>query len=88
MGGTTGTGMTGRGLGSTTGHHDHHAGEDIVHGGAHYTETANKLDPHVSGGSGLESSTTTGTSGLSMGSSGTTTSGPHSSSLANKADPR
>jgi len=25
-------------------------GEDIVHGGAHYSETANQLDPHVQGG--------------------------------------
>lgn len=25
------------------------AGDDIVHGGAHYSQTANQLDPHVQG---------------------------------------
>lgn len=49
--GTTGTH-------GTHGHHGHH--EDIVHGGDHLTATANKLDPHISGGVkgvGLESVT-------------------------------
>lgn len=25
-------------------------GDDIVHGGTHYSQTANQLDPHVQGG--------------------------------------
>ncbi len=82
IGGSTG-GMTGTGIGgstSTTGQHEHHGHhghhEDIIHGGPHVTETANKLDPHISGGSTLET-TSTGTSG-----------GPHSSNIMNKADPR
>ncbi|KAL8835051.1 MAG: hypothetical protein Q9170_003480 [Blastenia crenularia] len=106
--GTTGSGLTGS---STTGHHGHHGGalgkaEDIIHGGEHHTETANRLDPHVSGGrGGLEHATVEGTgSGLGgssgmtghgtsgttggYGSSSGTTAGPHSSNLANKADPR
>ncbi|KAL9049238.1 MAG: hypothetical protein Q9206_005626 [Seirophora lacunosa] len=127
--GGTGSGLTGS---SATGHHGHHGGltgkaDDIVHGGDHHTETANRLDPHVAGGrgpiehatvgdasSGLGGSsdrdgrrgveTGSGTSGgygsstdatRGYGSStdatsgyGSTTSGPHSSSMANKADPR
>ncbi|KAI4241592.1 MAG: hypothetical protein LQ352_007411 [Teloschistes flavicans] len=97
---TTGTsGTTGSGLGSSTGHHGHHGGiagkvEDIVHGGAHHTETANRLDPHVSGGRGpLEHATVEGAGSGLTGSHGVTghqssTAGPHSSNLANKADPR
>ncbi|KAI4176485.1 MAG: hypothetical protein LQ348_006006 [Seirophora lacunosa] len=127
--GGTGSGLTGS---SATGHHGHHGGltgkaDDIVHGGDHHTETANRLDPHVAGGrgpiehatvgdasSGLGGSsdrdgrrgveTGSGTSGgygsstdatRGYGSStdatsgyGSTTSGPHSSSMGNKADPR
>lgn len=110
--GTTGAGSGLTGSSGTTGHHGHHGGalgkaEDIVHGGAHHTETANRLDPHVSGGRGpLEhatvegsgsglggSSNTTGGYGSSTGGYGSTTgssttAGPHSSNLANKADPR
>ncbi|KAL9120402.1 MAG: hypothetical protein Q9187_003045 [Circinaria calcarea] len=55
--GTTGTRGT-HDHHSHHGHHGHH--EDIVHGGDHLTQTANKLDPHVSGGVkgvGLESVT-------------------------------
>jgi len=48
--------------------------EDIVHGGHHYTETANVLDPHVGGGSGTTSGTT-GSSGLGSGTTGSGTSG-------------
>lgn len=94
--------------------------KDIVHGGPHHTETANKLDPQVAGGRGpIEHATvegadsrpgestgmtgghrsTTGvTSGQSLdssiglagghGATTGTTAGPHSSNLANKADPR
>ncbi|KAL8917362.1 MAG: hypothetical protein Q9208_007979 [Pyrenodesmia sp. 3 TL-2023] len=90
--GTTGSGMTGSGI---TGHHGHHGDTDIIHGGEHHTETANRLDPHVSGGRGpLEHATVEGGSGLGGSSSGGygsstgNTSGPHSSSMANKADPR
>ncbi|KAI4238384.1 MAG: hypothetical protein L6R40_005746 [Gallowayella cf. fulva] len=101
--GTTGSGLTGSG----TGHHGHHGGvtgkvDDLVHGGEHHTETANRLDPHVSGGRGPLEHTSVGGSGSGLGSStathGTgstggygssnTTAGPHSSNLANKADPR
>lgn len=93
--------------GSGTGHHGHHGGvtgkvDDLVHGGEHHTETANRLDPHVSGGRGPLEHTSVGGSGSGLGSStathGTgstggygssnTTAGPHSSNLANKADPR
>ncbi|KAL9603549.1 MAG: hypothetical protein Q9219_001051 [cf. Caloplaca sp. 3 TL-2023] len=100
--GTTGSGLTGSS--TTTGHHGHQGGltgraDDIVHGGDHHTETANRLDPHVSGArGGLEHATVegTGSSGLGhstgttggYGSSTGTTAGPHSSNLANKADPR
>ena len=119
--GTTGT----HGTHGHHGHHGHH--EDIVHGGEHFTETANKLDPHVSGGTGgvgVESvtsgaahgrtgistgtgaesgygSSSTGTGSGLTGSSGrdyyssntgtlgsNTTTGPHSSSMMNKLDPR
>ena len=110
---TRATGSTGSGLTGSTGHHGHHGGvtgraEDIIHGGDHHTETANRLDPHVSGGrGGLEHATVEGTgSGLGgshntsggygsstgttggYGSSSGTAAGPHSSNLANKADPR
>ena len=96
----TGTGMTGSGLGSgSTGHHGSHGGvggkvDDLVHGGEHHTNTANRLDPHVAGGRGpIEHAAvpSTGTHGSStgMGSGhGSTTAGPHSSSMGNKADPR
>ncbi|KAL8746262.1 MAG: hypothetical protein Q9190_001688 [Brigantiaea leucoxantha] len=54
--GTAGSGMGGSGItgGTSTGRHGHHSGatgkvEDLVHGGPHHTETANRLDPHVSG---------------------------------------
>ena len=104
LGGTTGTGLGGAGYdGTTTGnagltghgeHHGHHRqGEDIVHGGAHYTETANKLDPHVStssSGLGTSSMGNTGRgSGAAVGSTGDqSTTGPHKSSMLNKLDPR
>ncbi|KAL8809195.1 MAG: hypothetical protein Q9200_003624 [Gallowayella weberi] len=100
----TGSGLTGSGSGSGLtghGHHGHHGGvsgkvDDLVHGGEHHTETANRLDPHVSGGRGPLEHTTVGGSGSglggSTGSSGygssNTTAGPHSSNLGNKADPR
>ncbi|KAL8871058.1 MAG: hypothetical protein Q9174_003037 [Haloplaca sp. 1 TL-2023] len=99
-GSSTGTGITGSGLGSgSTGHHGSHGGvggkvDDLVHGGEHHTDTANRLDPHVSGGRGPTehaSVPSTGTHGSStgMGSGpGSTTAGPHSSGMANKADPR
>ena len=105
MGGTTGTsgydntstgGITGTGHHGSHGHHGGITGkaEDIVHGGDHHTSTANKLDPHVSGGGNLENmSGTTGTS-TGLGSSGyddtsrTSGAGPHSSSMMNKGDPR
>ncbi|KAL9045808.1 MAG: hypothetical protein Q9214_001215 [Letrouitia sp. 1 TL-2023] len=87
---TTGTSVTESGMtgsGSTSaGHHSGIKGkfEDLVHGGPHHTETANRLDPHVSGGGvgsgGLEHASVTG--------QGSATAGPHSSNLANKADPR
>lgn len=123
--GMTGSGTTGSGTSMLPGQHGHHnRGEDIVHGGAHHTETANRLDPHVSSGSttgsglggmtsgsgmgssGMGSSTTgtgygssttgsgygdstTGRSGMTgsgMGTTGSsTTAGPHSSNLMNKA---
>lgn len=99
--GTTGQGLTGgetgsSGYGSTVGEHGHHGRhgqvEDIVHGGPHYTETANKLDPLVSGGDTTSSGYGTrseGTEGYGSGSGiGQGTSGPHKSSLLNKADPR
>lgn len=99
--GTTGQGLTGRetgssGYGSTVGEHGHHGRhgqvEDIVHGGEHYTETANKLDPHVSGGDNTSSgygARSEGTGGYGSGSgTGDGTSGPHKSSLLNKVDPR
>ena len=116
-GGMTGSSTTSSGL---TGHHEHHRpGEDIVHGGGHYTETAKRLDPQIGGGStsssGLETTTgstgygsNTGTGGDYTGSTGSTgygsntgttggysgstsnesTTGPHSSSMMNKMDPR
>lgn len=42
---------------TSTSHHGHHSGpagevEDIIHGGAHHTETANRLNPRVGGGRG------------------------------------
>ncbi|KAI4118746.1 MAG: hypothetical protein LQ345_001265 [Seirophora villosa] len=101
--GGTGSGLTGS---STTGHHGQHGGltgkaDDIVHGGDHHTETANRLDPHVAGGrgpiehatvgdasSGLGGSTSSTDATRGYGSSSGMTSGPHSSSMANKADPR
>jgi hypothetical protein len=80
-------GITGRG--HTTEGHGH--AEDIVHGGDHYTETANKLDPHVAG-SGPTEGLASGT-GLSLGSTSGTghsqgTTEPHRSGLLNKVDPR
>lgn len=97
--GTAGSGLTGSGTGHH-GHHGQHGGvggkvDDLVHGGEHHTETANRLDPHVAGGRGpIEHATVQG-SGSGLGSSTTggygssnTTAGPHSSNLANKADPR
>ena len=110
--GMTGSGLTGTGTGvgkhGHHGHQGHHGGatggitgkvEDIVHGGPHDTETANRLDPHVSGGSttagGLEHATIPGTSqgtGSTTGTSGgygsNTSAGPHKSNLLNEADPR
>ena len=100
--GTTGQGVTGSGtgsagLGSTTGEHGHHGrhhgqAEDIIHGGAHYTETANKLDPHVSGGastgSGYEGRTETAGDYGSGSGTGQGATGPHKSGILNKLDPR
>lgn len=79
------------------GHHGRH--EDIIHGGPHHTETANKLDPHVSGSGRTEQThvpSLTGTTGSGLGNTdhstshgGTsTTTGPHKSALLNKLDPR
>lgn len=95
--GATGSGLTG----SDTGHHGHHGGvggrvDDLVHGGEHHTDTANRLDPHVAGGRGpIEHVTVGGGSESGLGSStaggygsSNTTAGPHSSNLGNKADPR
>lgn len=86
--------MTGgeTGYSSTTtsehGHHGHHGrhghAEDIIHGGAHHTETANKLDPLVAGRGPTESAEGYGSgSGTSHG-----TAGPHKSNVLNKLDPR
>ncbi len=89
--GTTGTGSVdpaGLPLGVTP--------QGLVHG-HHTTVTGEKLDPHVGSGMTGTGITTSGTTG--MGHSGTgsgltgtsgsnTTSGPHSSNLANKMDPR
>lgn len=93
--GTTGSGMTGSG---TTGHHGHHGGltgkaEDIIHGGDHHTETANRLDPHVSGGRGpIEHATVEGGSGLGGSSTGgygssTGTTGGYGSSSGTTSGP-
>ena len=59
---STGSGLTGSG------------GEDIVHGGPHHTETANKLDPHVSGSVG-SGTTGTGSTGTGYDSTGTGSTG-------------
>lgn len=92
--GTTGQGLTGgeTGYSGTTehGHHGRHGHvEDIVHGGAHHTETANKLDPQVAGGGATE---TVGGYGSGSGSGSGThhqdTAGPHKSNVLNKLDPR
>ena len=95
--GATGSGLTGTG----TGHDGHHGGvggkvDDLVHGGEHHTDTANRLDPHVAGSRGpTEHATVGGGSGSGLGSStaggygtSSTSAGPHSSNLTNKADPR
>ncbi|KAL9611693.1 MAG: hypothetical protein Q9167_003688, partial [Letrouitia subvulpina] len=86
----TGAGVTGSGtIGSGSTSASHGSGikgkfEDLVHGGPHHTETANRLDPHVSdsgvGSGGLKHASVIG--------QGSATAGPHSSNLANKADPR
>lgn len=89
--GTTGQGLTGGATGysgTTTGEHGHHGhhghAEDIIHGGAHHTETANKLDPHVAGGGPTETLESYGSgSGTSH-----STAGPHKSNVLNKLDPR
>lgn len=81
--GTTGQGLTGGGTGysgTTTGEHGHHGrhghGEDIIHGGPHHTETANKLDPLVSGRGPTESVGVHGSGlGTSHGTTGGTTTG-------------
>ena len=88
------------------GHTSRHGGllgkvEDLVHGGPHHTETANRLDPNVpiehstigctghaskigaGHGHGLSSSTAE-----IHGIASATAAGPHSSNIANKADPR
>lgn len=81
----TDSGMT-RSSNTSAGHSSGIKGkfDDLVHGGPHHTETANRLDPHVFGGGvgsgGLEHASVTG--------QGSATAGPHSSNLANKADPR
>ena len=71
---STGSGLTGLGAHGSSGHHTGHHGaghvEDIVHGGPHHTETANKLDPHVSGPLG-SSTTGTDSTGSGYGSTGT-----------------
>lgn len=85
------TGVSGV-IGGEHSHHGHHGrhghAEDIIHGGPHHTETANRLDPHVSGSGPLETTELHG-SGSGSG-SGTThgTTGPHKSNLLNKLDPR
>ena len=58
--------------------------------GPHATDTANLLDPHVSGVNvgGSERTIETGHHGLGSSTAGATTAGPHSSNLANRADPR
>jgi hypothetical protein len=86
---TSGSGQGLAGRGNTTEGYGH--AEDIVHGGDHYTRTANKLDPHVAG-SGPTEGLASGT-GLSLGSTSGTghsqgTTEPHKSSLLNKVDPR
>ena len=68
-GGTTGSGYdgtsTGTGSGITGGHHHHGQTEDIVHGGDHFTSTANRLDPNIADDSAVPfEGSTTGTSGL------------------------
>lgn len=53
--------------------------KDILHGGKHHTETANRLDPHVSGSGGpLEHATVVKGAGSGLGSTGTI-GGGHSS---------
>ncbi|KAI9701206.1 MAG: hypothetical protein M1836_001875 [Candelina mexicana] len=77
---------------------EHH---NVLTSGPHGTDAANFLDPHVPRDSlrsiGIEhagTGLTSGTSGIGIGSGATgygstsTTAGPHSSNLANKADPR
>ena len=93
---TTGTGVTGS---AKTGHHGGLVGKvnDLLHGGAHHTKTANKLDPQLASGPvPLEHATVEHNSShhgheVPFGKHGTKsgiTAGPHSSDLANKADPR
>ena len=84
--------------GNRHGHRGPH--EDIIHGGPHHTETANKLDPHVSGSGRTEHThipSLTGTTGSGLGKTdhstthgetSTTSTGPHKSGLLNKLDPR
>ena len=74
------SGMTTGVVGGAPAHHGHghaHGNEDIVHGGAHHSQTANRLDPNVTSSttdSGLGSSTVEG-SGY-----GSTTTGNYGSS--------
>lgn len=94
---------TSSGLGSSTTHNTSAGfGTTGSTTGPHSTDTANTLDPHVDSSrsgytgtnttSGLGSTGTTsgayGTTGTTSGAYGSTNSGPHSSNLANKADPR
>jgi hypothetical protein len=97
--GTTTHGTTGH---STTGSSTNYENPQSSNSGPHASNVANKADPRVdsdnsksgygnhSTTTGVGSGTTSGygTSGTNTGAYGSTNAGPHSSNLANKADPR